>query len=60
MGETIVPDPFIKKSKLIISLDKQSEILQSLFLFYVLVEVYQNVLKLRCTNHLVLPFIKLF
>ena len=31
-----------------ISLDQQSEILYSFFLFYVQIEVYQNMLKLKC------------
>ena len=39
---------FYKKSKLRISLDQQSEMLYRLFLLYVQVEVYQNILKLRC------------
>ena len=30
------------------SLDQQSEMLKSLFLFYVQVEVYQDILKLKC------------
>ena len=42
------PRPFYKKSKLSISLDQQSEMLESLLSLYVLVEVYQNILKLRC------------
>ena len=46
-GETS-PRAFYKKSKLSASLDQQSEILQNLFLLYVKVEVYQNILKLRC------------
>ena len=47
---------FNKTSKLSISLDQQSELLKSLFSFYVQVEVYyQNLLKLR----LLLPNIKL-
>ena len=43
----IVPDPFIKKAKLSTSLDQRPEMLCSLFLLYVLVDVYQNILKLR-------------
>ena len=39
------PGPFYKTSKLSISLDQQSELL---YLFYVRVEFYQNILKLRC------------
>ena len=46
--EKLVPNPFYKKSKLTISLDQQSGVLQSLFSFDVQVEVYQNILKLRC------------
>ena len=40
--------PFYKKSKLRISLDQQFEMLQSLFSLYVEVEVYWNILTLRC------------
>ena len=36
------------KSKLIISLEQQSEMIRNLFLFSVQVEVCQNILKLRC------------
>ena len=39
---------YYKKSKLIIFLHQQLEMLQSLFLSYVQVKVYQNILKLRC------------
>ena len=42
------PRPFYKKSKLSISLDHQSKMLLSLFLLYVQLRVYQNILKLRC------------
>ena len=38
--------PFYKKSNLSISLDQQSEMLQNLFLLYVQVKIYQNILKL--------------
>ena len=38
---------FYKNSKLTISLDQQSEMLQRLFLLYVQVEVYQSISKLR-------------
>ena len=44
------PRSFYKKSKLDISLDrkeKQSRVLYSLFLLYVQVKVYRNILKLR-------------
>ena len=44
-GETS-PRQFFKKSKLSIFLDQQSEHLYSLFLLYVRVEDYQNILKL--------------
>ena len=44
-GET---RPFLKKLKLSISQDQQSEDPYSLFLLYVPVEDYQNILKLRC------------
>ena len=37
------PRPFYKKLKLNTSLDQQSEILYSLFLLYVEVEVYPNI-----------------
>ena len=40
------PRPCYKKSKLSLSLNQQSEILLSLFLWYVQVEVYQKILKL--------------
>ena len=46
MGK-LIPDAFIKKSKLSIYLDLQSEMLYSLFLLYALVEVYLNIRKLR-------------
>ena len=42
------PRLFSKKSKLSISLDQQPEISYCLFLLYVQVEDYQNILKLRC------------
>ena len=42
------PRPFYKKSKLSIALDQQCEMLYSLFLLYVQVEVYQNMLRLGC------------
>ena len=45
-GETS-PRPISESSKLSISLDQQLEILCSLFLIYVQVENYQNILKLR-------------
>ena len=44
----LVSDPSIIKSKLRISLDQQPKVLQSLFLLYIKVEFYENVLKLRC------------
>ena len=40
--------PFFKEKKLTISLDQQSKVSYSLFLLHVQVEVYQNILKLRC------------
>ena len=40
--------PIYVKSKLSLSLDQQSEILYSLFLSGVQVEVYQTLIKLRC------------
>ena len=39
---------FFKKSKLSMSLDQQSEVSDSLFLLYVQVEDYQNILKPKC------------
>ena len=45
-GETS-PKPFSKKSKMSISLDRQSQILYSWFLLCVQAEYYQNMLKLR-------------
>ena len=39
---------FKKKSKFSIYLDQQSQILYSLLLLYIQVDVYQNILKLRC------------
>ena len=45
-GETI-PRSFYNKSKLCVFLDQQCEMLWSLFLLHVRVEVYQNILKLR-------------
>ena len=46
--EKLAPNPFLKKSILSISLDQQSEMLYSLFLWSSQMEVYQNILKLRC------------
>ena len=50
MVEKLVPDPFFlkKKTKFSISADQQSRTLYSLFLLYVQVEGYGNILKLRC------------
>ena len=49
LAEKLVPKkPFIKKWKSCISLNQQSEMLCSLFLFYHQVEDYQNILNLRC------------
>ena len=42
------PIAFYETSKLSISLDHQSEMLQSLLLLYVQIEVRQTILKLRC------------
>ena len=47
-GGEASPRSFQKKSKLSISLNQQSEILYSLHLLYVQVEVYQHISKLRC------------
>ena len=48
--EKLVPGSFIKSqnSKLSMSLGQQSEMLKSLLLLYIHVEVYWNILKLRC------------
>ena len=46
-GETS-PISFSKTLKLSMSLDQQLEILYNLFLLYVQVDDYQNILKLRC------------
>ena len=59
MVEKLVPGPFMKKSKLSISLEQQSDMLQSLFLLYTQVELYQNILKLTCWP-LVFPLYKAF
>ena len=48
MVEKLVPDPFLKKAKLSISLDQQSKVSYNLFIFFVQVEDYQNILNLRC------------
>ena len=47
-GEETSPKPFYKESKLKISLTQQTDMLSNLVFLYVQVEVYQNVLKLRC------------
>ena len=47
-GEEVSPRPFEKKSKLSTPLNQQSEMLQSLFLLHIRVEVNQNILKVRC------------
>ena len=47
-GGEASPRTLHKKSKLSISLDQQPEMLKSLFLLYVQVPVYQNILKLMC------------
>ena len=44
------PRPFLKKSELSISLDKQSKVLNYLLLLNVEVEDYQDILKLRCKS----------
>ena len=55
-GGKACPRPISKKSKLGTSVEQQSEILYSLFLFYFQVKVYQNVLKLRCWLYDFAPF----
>ena len=47
MVEKLLPHPFLK-TKLNISLDQQPEILYSLFLLYIQIEKYQNMLRLKC------------
>ena len=46
-GREATLKPLYKKSKLSITLDQQSEMLPSLFLFYVQFEIYQHLTKLR-------------
>ena len=46
-GEEISSRPFSKETKLSISLDQQSKVLNSLFLLFAQVEGYRNILKLR-------------
>ena len=46
-GGKASPRPFYKKSKLSITLNKQSEMLQRLILLNVLMEVCENILKLK-------------
>ena len=45
MMEKLVPDP-LKKLRLSTSVDQQSEMLYSLFLLLVQLEIYQNILQL--------------
>ena len=47
-GKEISPTLFFKKSKLITSFYHQFHFLHGLFLLYIQVEDYQNILKLRC------------
>ena len=47
-GREATPRSFYKKSKLSISLDQQSKTSLILYLLFVHVEVYQNILTLRC------------
>ena len=47
-GGEACPRNFYKKSKVSIYLDQQSEILYSLFLSYVYMNIYQNIVKLWC------------
>ena len=58
-GAQAYPRSFYKKSKLSISPDQQSKIIQSLFQLYVQVVVYQNILK-QGPDHLFLPHINFF
>ena len=48
MVEKLVPGSFIKKITLGVSLDQHSDMLKSLFLWFLQVEIYQNILKLIC------------
>ena len=50
------PRPFYKKSKLSVSVDDQSEMLQNLFLLYDQVEAYQNIFKLRYWPFVFTPY----
>ena len=45
--EKLVTDPFLKNSKLSISLDQQSELLYSLFLLYLLIVSYRKYLEIK-------------
>ena len=47
-GGEVSPRPFYKKSKLGIPPDQWTEMLYSLFLSHVPVELYKNILKLGC------------
>ena len=47
VAETL-SETFLRKRKLSISLDQQSEILHSLFLLYIQVADYQSTLKVNC------------
>ena len=49
-GGEAIPKLFYKKLKLSISLDQHFEMLSSLFLFCVQVEVYKNIFKSRCRS----------
>ena len=51
MVEKLVLDPFLKKSKLSLSLDLESEVSHSLFLLYIQVEDFRNILKLAFTSY---------
>ena len=56
----IIPRPFSKKSKLIMSLDQESKVLYSLFLFYdKLREIYLIYLN-QAADHLLLHHLELF
>ena len=59
MLEKLVPDTFLKKSNLSTSLDQQLKVLHTLFLLYVQIGSYQNILK-EGAGHLLLSHMKFF
>ena len=55
-GDETIPRLSFKNSKLSVSLDQQSKVLDSLFLLYIQVEGYHNILKLRCRPRAFTPY----